>query len=206
MTKVAPTKRKPILTFVRLLGALLLIAVAIPQARSAPVFAGEVCNNADLQGAYLYSVAEQLGPVAILGKITLDGRGNFAGTFNVSIDGAIITDAPLTGTYSIAADCTGSWTTVHPAETHHFSVVLVVASMGVSMQNSFLPTPAQLPQARSNPCLMTAKTSSRGFVYRVGQRIQPYRQCMRCSFSRSSLLRPWRHGAPCPRRRPSVFA
>ena len=126
MTKVAPlTKRKPILTFVRLLCALLLVAVAISPAQSTPAFAGEVCTNADLQGAYLYSVAEQIGPVAILGKITADGRGNFAGTFSVSITGVIITDAPLTGTYSIAADCTGSWTTVYPAETHHFTLVLV---------------------------------------------------------------------------------
>ena len=125
MKEVALTKRKPNLTFVRLLGALLLVAVAIPQAWPTPAFAGEVCTNADLQGAYLYSVAEQLGPVAILGKITLDGKGNFAGTFTVSITGTIVTDAPLTGTYSIAADCTGSWTTVYPAETHNFTLVLV---------------------------------------------------------------------------------
>ena len=133
MTKVSPlTKRKPILTFVRLLGALLLVAVAIPQAWSAPAFAGEFCNNADLQGAYVYSVdgtaitIPPIGPVAILGKITLDGGGNFVGTVNGGIAGAFgLDDVPVTGTYSIAADCTGSWTTFYPAFTAHFSLVLV---------------------------------------------------------------------------------
>jgi hypothetical protein len=81
MTKVAPlTKRKPIPIFVRLLGALLLVAMAL---HSAPAFANDVCTNADLQGAYVYSVDATAinfppnGPVAILGKISLDGRGNF---------------------------------------------------------------------------------------------------------------------------------
>ena len=54
MTKVAPlTKRRPILTFVRLLGALLLVAMAL---HSAPAFADDVYTNADLDGAYVYSV------------------------------------------------------------------------------------------------------------------------------------------------------
>lgn len=136
MIKVASlTKRKPILTFVRLLGALLLAAMAL---RSTPAFAGNVCRNADLQGAYVYSINATAinfppnGPVSILGKITLDGRGNFAGTVNGEIAGAFdLTDNPVTGTYSIAADCTGSWTTDYlnpdgtPGLTLHWSLVLV---------------------------------------------------------------------------------
>jgi len=130
MTKVASlTKRKSILTFVRMLGALLLVAMAL---HSAPAFAGDVCNNADLDGAYAYYVGgtavnvPTLGPVAILGKVTVDGRGHFAGTVNGGIAGAFnLTDLPITGSYSIADDCTGSWTTNYPSITIQWSLVLV---------------------------------------------------------------------------------
>jgi hypothetical protein len=127
--EVELTNRKPISTVVRLLGALLLAAMAL---RSAPAFAGNVCSNADLQGAYVYSVGFTAinfppnGPGAIMGKITLDGRGNFAGTVNGSVAGVIsLVDVPITGTYSIAVDCTGSWTTIYPGLTAQFSLVLV---------------------------------------------------------------------------------
>ena len=98
---------------------------------SAPAFAAEVCTNADLSGAYLYSVnatslsIPPVGPLAILGRITLDGRGNFAGAINGSIAGEILPEVPITGTYSIAGDCTGSFTTIYPVFTAHFSLVLV---------------------------------------------------------------------------------
>jgi hypothetical protein len=98
---------------------------------SAPALAADVCKNADLDGAYVYSVnatsltVPPVGPLAILGKITLDGKGNFAGTINGSIAGEILPDVPITGTYSIAGDCTGSFTTIYPAFTAHFSLVLV---------------------------------------------------------------------------------
>jgi len=85
---------------------------------SAPAFANDVCRNADLEGAYAYSVdatsltIPPVGPLAILGRITLDGRG-------------ILPEIPITGTYSIDGDCTGSFTTIYPLFTAHFSLVLV---------------------------------------------------------------------------------
>jgi len=126
-------------TFGRTVGRLAAAAgLAAMALHSAPAFAGNVCSNADLQGAYVYSINATAinfppnGPVSILGKITLDGRGNFAGTVNGEIAGAFdLTDNPVTGTYSIAADCTGSWTTDYlnpdgtPGLTLHWSLVLV---------------------------------------------------------------------------------
>jgi len=119
-------------TFGRAVGRLAAAAgLAATALCSTPAFAG-VCNNADLQGAYVYSVGFTAinfppdGPGAIMGKVTLDGRGNFAGTVNGSVAGVIsLVDVPITGTYSIAADCTGSWTTIYPALTAQFSLVLV---------------------------------------------------------------------------------
>jgi hypothetical protein len=108
--------------------ALSSLAMAL---HSAPAFAADVCKNADLEGAYAYSVdatsltIPPVGPLAILGRITLDGKGNFTGTINGSIAGEILPDVPITGTYSIAGDCTGSFTTVYPLFTAHFSLVLV---------------------------------------------------------------------------------
>ena len=89
------------------------------------------CSNATLKGDYGYSVngtsldIPPVGPLAILGKITLDGKGNFAGTINGSIGGTLITDVAITGTYSIGSDCTGTVVTVYPAFTAHFTLVLI---------------------------------------------------------------------------------
>jgi hypothetical protein len=108
--------------------ALSMLAIVL---HSAPVFAADVCSNADLRGTYVYSVnatsltIPPVGPLAILGKITLDGKGNFAGTIDGSIAGEILPEVPISGTYSIADDCTGSLTTIYPAFTAHFSLVLV---------------------------------------------------------------------------------
>lgn len=108
--------------------ALSSLAVAL---HSAPAFAADVCTNADLSGAYVYSVnatsltVPPVGPLAILGKITLDGKGNFAGTIQGSIAGEILPEVPISGTYSIAGDCTGSFVTIYPLFTAHFSLVLV---------------------------------------------------------------------------------
>lgn len=112
------------------LSRLLVLSSLAMALHSAPAFAADVCKNADLEGAYVYSVnatsltIPPVGPLAILGKITLDGKGNFAGTINGSIAGLILGETPITGTYSIADDCTGSLTTFYPFFTGHFSLVL----------------------------------------------------------------------------------
>jgi hypothetical protein len=113
------------------LSRLLVLSSLAMALHSAPAFAADVCKNADLEGAYVYSVdatsltIPPVGPLAILGKITLDGKGNFAGTINGSIAGEILPEVPITGTYSIADDCAGSFTTIYPLFTAHFSLVLV---------------------------------------------------------------------------------
>jgi hypothetical protein len=113
------------------LSRLLVLSSLAMALHSAPAFAADVCKDADLEGAYVYSVdatsltIPPVGPLAILGKITLDGKGNFAGTINGSIAGEILPEVPITGTYSIADDCAGSFTTIYPLFTAHFSLVLV---------------------------------------------------------------------------------
>jgi hypothetical protein len=92
------------------------------------------CSDASLKGDYAYAVngtsltIPPVGPVAILGKITADGKGSFSGSINGSIAGYILTDVPIAGTYSVGSDCTGTLTTFYPAFTAHFSLVLVEGS------------------------------------------------------------------------------
>jgi hypothetical protein len=113
------------------LSRLLALSAFTMALQSASAFADEVCANGDLSGAYAYSVGATsltvppVGPLAILGKMTLDGKGHFAGKINGSIAGEILTEVPITGIYSIADDCTGSFTTIYPFFTAHFSLVLV---------------------------------------------------------------------------------
>ena len=89
------------------------------------------CSNATLKGDYGYGVngisitIPPVGALAVLGKITLDGKGDFTGSANASITGNILTDMPISGTYSVASDCTGTLTTFYPAFTAHFSFVIV---------------------------------------------------------------------------------
>jgi hypothetical protein len=95
------------------------------------------CSDASLKGDYAYAAngtgvtIQPIGPVAILGKITLDGKGAFSGSVNGSIAGAfLLTDTLITGAYSVASDCTGTLTTFYPAFTAHFRLVLVQGAKG----------------------------------------------------------------------------
>jgi hypothetical protein len=83
------------------------------------------CSNATLHGGYVLAATNYIGPLVVLNKLTLDGKGTFTGSANVSVNGTIISDLPNTGTYSIASDCTGTLTVDYPGFTAHFSLVLL---------------------------------------------------------------------------------
>jgi len=149
-------------TFGRTVGRLAAAAgLAAMALHSAPAFAGNVCSNADLQGAYVYSINATAinfppnGPVSILGKITLDGRGNFAGTVNGEIAGAFdLTDNPSLEPIRslLIALAAGQRTTSTPTgllDSHCTGALCSsMTSMGVSMQNSWGPASAELPQVK----------------------------------------------------------
>ena len=59
-----------------------------------------------------------------MGKITLDGRGNFREQA-VGASSGTPYRFPITGSYLIADDCTRGFTTIYPGLTAHFSLVLV---------------------------------------------------------------------------------
>lgn len=136
MTKVASlTKRKPTLISLRLLGALVLAAVALaPKAALAHEGEGG-CSDASLKGTVAFSCSGTVGitstsagvPASGVGIFTFDGKGGGSGTQTVVADGAIFVGplAPFTGTYTVNPDCTASATFSPPgAPMTHFDIAI----------------------------------------------------------------------------------
>jgi hypothetical protein len=87
--------------------------------------AGATCSNASLSGTYgfvhLGTDSSGTPATAAVTQITFDSTtGTFTGENTASHDGVIVTD-PVTGTYLIASNCTGTGT---PAGDSPFSIVV----------------------------------------------------------------------------------
>jgi hypothetical protein len=103
------------------LGTLMVFVVATGSASAA-------CGNSNANGVYGFTIRGFAGPstpVATVGLFTTDGAGNItSGKSTVSYDGTI-ESTTFTGTYSIAANCTGTVTTNGPNNvTNHYFAVL----------------------------------------------------------------------------------
>jgi hypothetical protein len=111
------------MNFLRM-SSIVLLFVAIFAVASASAAS---CSDATLKGVY-GSILSGFGgdgtPRASVGQATADGKGNLSGTYTKSKDGTIVTGT-VTGTYSVAKNCTGSWTTTdQDGETRHVNFVL----------------------------------------------------------------------------------
>jgi hypothetical protein len=70
-----------------------------------------VCTNPGVKHTYsieLTGTALSVGQVAGAGRLTLNGAGAITGSMTVSLAGNIGNALPVTGTYSIKSDCTGT--------------------------------------------------------------------------------------------------
>ncbi len=70
------------------------------------------CSLKSVSGSYGYTasgIRNGIGPAASVGSVTLDKDGNVVGAQTASFNGTILTET-LTGTYTVAEDCTGSAT------------------------------------------------------------------------------------------------
>ena len=82
--------------------------------------AGAKCSEATLHGMYLGAqdgvVIEETdqgppqGPFALAGYELYDGNGKVDAVFSANFNGNIIHNEPLSGTYTVKADCTGTVT------------------------------------------------------------------------------------------------
>jgi hypothetical protein len=93
-----------------------------------PVQAGE-CSNASIKGNYGIScegTVVGVGPIAVVGVVTADGKGNGSEVETLSFNGAISQGVPFTFTYTVDADCTGSHVATGPdGFVYHGDIVIV---------------------------------------------------------------------------------
>jgi hypothetical protein len=76
---------------------------------SALVSAHAACSNASLHGNFgFYRTGKtSVGPLAAVGIISFDGKGNSTATQSISRNGDYSFDLSFSGTYVILPDCTG---------------------------------------------------------------------------------------------------
>src|SRR4029077_19646993 len=106
------------------IGLALLVTLALP-AQAAQ------CSLANVTGSYGYTTSGFVAiapstfvPVAAAGKITFDGHGHISGTQTRVVAGSSL-DETYSGTYSVNADCTGSFTALVEPDTRTSTVDLV---------------------------------------------------------------------------------
>ena len=103
------------------------------------------CSNASLAGKYGFSAGgldKHGSPISLLGYINANGKGTFTGTETASDGGSVLTNVPLTGTYSIKSDCTGSGTSKLKGQknTNHFTLVVVSGGKNLQFLSRMHPT------------------------------------------------------------------
>ena len=78
---------------------------------------GGACSNASIKGTYGFScegTVVGVGPLAVIGVLTADGNGNGSEVETISFNGEISQGVPFTFTYTVNADCTGSFVSTGP--------------------------------------------------------------------------------------------
>jgi len=69
------------------------------------------CTNLGVKKTYstqLTGLLVSTGQVAMSGQLILNGTGKISGTATLSVNGSIINSAPVTGSYQINSDCSGT--------------------------------------------------------------------------------------------------
>lgn len=122
-----------------------LVAIGVVAGRFSvqPVVrAQDGCTNASFKGAYGFALNgfyyDQFGNQSVYaanGRTVADGAGALAGTETVSFDGAIQRNLTLAGTYTVNADCTGTWnfTDSKGAAVGNFDVVMTSGGKQVQL-------------------------------------------------------------------------
>jgi hypothetical protein len=84
-----------------------------------------VCSNATLNGSYGFyrTGTTQAGPLAAIGILFFDGKGNSSVIQSISRNGQFEFDVTFPGLYEVAADCTGKGLTAGGDEIARLVVV-----------------------------------------------------------------------------------
>jgi hypothetical protein len=126
------------------------------------------CSNSSLTGVYGFvgGGTDSTGlPTAILIQLTFDSSaGTFAGTGTQSTDGVIET-GPVSGTYTVASNCTVTGTDTEGGKTHNFSGVVTATGGLKEVGGQTGATTDGLALAQGSPtCTNAGVKGSFGFV------------------------------------------
>lgn len=115
------------------------------------------CSNATVTGKYGFDgngLDKNGSPISFIGYIKADGKGAFTGTETGSDNGTVFTNIPISGTYSVKSDCTGSGTTKVKGQKMLDHFALVVVSGGKNLQTL----------STDSPTVQTGKVQAEGKV------------------------------------------
>ena len=117
------------------------------------------CSKATLKGTYLFAQngVEIKGtdqrPFALAGYDVFDGNGEAKGLASANFNGKITRNEPLPGTYSVKANCTGTFTFTN----------------GTRYDMFIAPDGSMFTFVRTNPEVVSAGFELRGSAKRVGE-------------------------------------
>jgi hypothetical protein len=121
--------------------------------------AGAKCSEATLDGTYLFAQngveikGNDQRPFAIAGYDVFDGNGEVKGVASSNFNGKITRNEPLPGTYSVKANCTGTFTFTN----------------GTRYDMFIAPDGSKFAFVRTNPVIVSAGFELRGSAKRVGE-------------------------------------
>lgn len=93
------------------------------------------CTNAGVKHTYsveLTGSVTSVGQVAMAGQLVLNGTGSISGKATLSLNGNIVNAVPVTGTYSISSNCTGT-AQITPSGQSAINLALVVVDADKEM-------------------------------------------------------------------------
>jgi hypothetical protein len=120
---------------------------------------GAKCSEATLKGRYLFAQngveinGDEQRPFALAGYDVFDGNGEVKGLASGNFDGQTFRNEPLSGTYSVKANCTGT----------------ITFTNGTRYDIFIAPDGSKFAFVRTNPEFVSSGFEQRGSAKRVGE-------------------------------------
>jgi hypothetical protein len=120
---------------------------------------GAKCSEATLKGRYLFAQngveikGDEQRPFALAGYDVFDGNGEVKGLASANFDGQTFRNEPLSGTYSVKANCTGT----------------ITFTNGTRYDTYIAPDGSKFAFVRTNPEFVSSGFEQRGSAKRVGE-------------------------------------
>ena len=132
---------------------LLKFTALLPLVLSPSLFAQSKCTNASLNGVLFYSISGSIKngtstvSYAEQGEVVADGNGNFTSGQTTTSTAGVIATLPVTGTYNVKADCSGTANLTTSAQTVTIAIQ-VVNGGGLTLSSVTTNVNAELGELR----------------------------------------------------------